>query len=77
MSKAPSVAGRVVADRAQCVGTAICHQITPFFELDDTGTVSMANDGVYTEAERSKVEEAVGRCPTVALAIQRAARDGG
>ena len=61
---------RVVVDYDLCESNAICMAVAPeVFEVDDDDNLNLLQEEPPEEL-RSKVEEAVRRCPKQALSIQ-------
>ncbi|HEY6534048.1 MAG TPA: ferredoxin [Acidimicrobiales bacterium] len=61
---------RVVVDFDLCESNAICMGIVPeIFEVRDDDFLYVLNE-TPDESERSKVEEAVQRCPKQAISIE-------
>jgi len=62
---------RIVVDRSRCIGTGICESIAAdVFEVRDDGTLELLTDEV-ADTDRERMEQAVARCPTAALSIER------
>ena len=60
---------RVVVDYDLCESNAVCMAIAPeIFEVRDDDFLYVLNE-TPPESERSKVEEAVQRCPKQAISI--------
>jgi ferredoxin len=60
---------RIVLDGERCVGSGACEALAPdFFEVGDDGVAAVLR-AEPTEEELRDVEEAVGQCPTRALAL--------
>lgn len=61
---------RIVVDFDLCESNAICMGIAPeIFEVRDDDFLYVLNE-TPPESERSKVEEAVRRCPKQAISIE-------
>jgi ferredoxin len=63
---------RITADLERCVGSGACEALAPdVFEVGDDGVVTVLRPEPGPE-EESDVREAVGQCPTRALALSDA-----
>ena len=60
---------KISVDRDRCIGSGICESIAAdVFEVQDDGTMELLTDDV-AETDRERIQQAVARCPTVALNI--------
>ena len=60
---------RIVVNRDQCEGNAVCQNVAPEVFVVDDDDQAQVKQGHPSEALRPKIETAVRRCPRQALSI--------